>query len=251
MSDYLNELNEGQRAAVLYNDGPSLVIAGAGSGKTRVLTYKIAWLLENGYQPWNILALTFTNKAAREMKERIARQVGDGKARRLWMGTFHSIFLRILHTEAAKLGFTPQFTIYDAADSKSLLRAIIKEMQLDEKTYKPGVVQARISNAKNHLVTPAGYAANREAYEGDCAAKMPAIRDIYRRYWDRCRQADAMDFDDLLIYTYILFRDHPEVLARYQEQFRSATFWSTSTRTPTLPSTASCSSWPKATGMCA
>ena len=220
MSDYLNELNEGQRAAVLYNDGPSLVIAGAGSGKTRVLTYKIAWLLENGYQPWNILALTFTNKAAREMKERIARQVGDGKARRLWMGTFHSIFLRILHTEAAKLGFTPQFTIYDAADSKSLLRAIIKEMQLDEKAYKPGVVQARISNAKNHLVTPAGYAANREAYEGDCAAKMPAIRDIYRRYWDRCRQADAMDFDDLLIYTYILFRDHPEVLARYQEQFR-------------------------------
>ena len=220
MSDYLNELNEGQRAAVLYNDGPSLVIAGAGSGKTRVLTYKIAWLLENGYQPWNILALTFTNKAAREMKERIARQVGDGKAHRLWMGTFHSIFLRILHTEAAKLGFTPQFTIYDAADSKSLLRAIIKEMQLDEKAYKPGVVQARISNAKNHLVTPAGYAANREAYEGDCAAKMPAIRDIYRRYWDRCRQADAMDFDDLLIYTYILFRDHPEVLARYQEQFR-------------------------------
>ena len=220
MSDYLNELNEGQRAAVLYNDGPSLVIAGAGSGKTRVLTYKIAWLLENGYQPWNILALTFTNKAAREMKERIARQVGDGKARRLWMGTFHSIFLRILHTEAAKLGFTPQFTIYDAADSKSLLRAIIKEMQLDEKAYKPGVVQARISNAKNHLVTPAGYAANREAYEGDCAAKMPAIRDIYRRYWDRCRQADAMDFDDLRAISELLFRDHPEVLARYQEQFR-------------------------------
>ena len=220
MSDYLNELNEGQRAAVLYNDGPSLVIAGAGSGKTRVLTYKIAWLLENGYQPWNILALTFTNKAAREMKERIALQVDADRARRLWMGTFHSIFLRILHAEAGRLGFSPQFTIYDAADSKSLIRGIIKEMGLDEKTYKPGVVQGRISNAKNHLVAPAGYAANREAYEGDCAMKMPAIRDIYRRYWDRCRQADAMDFDDLLIYTYILFRDHPEVLAHYQEQFR-------------------------------
>lgn len=220
MSDYINELNEGQRAAVLYNDGPSLVIAGAGSGKTRVLTYKIAWLLENGYQPWNILALTFTNKAAREMKERIARQVGAESARRLWMGTFHSIFLRILHAEAQLLGFTPQFTIYDTADSKSLLRSIIKEMGLDEKVYKPGVVQARISNAKNHLVSPSGYAANKEAYESDSAMKMPAIRDIYRRYWERCRQADAMDFDDLLFYTYLLFRDFPEVLARYQEHFR-------------------------------
>ena len=220
MSDYIQELNEGQRAAVLYNDGPSLVIAGAGSGKTRVLTYKIAWLLENGYQPWNILALTFTNKAAREMKERIARQVGAESARRLWMGTFHSIFLRILHAEAQLLGFTPQFTIYDTADSKSLLRSIIKEMGLDEKVYKPGVVQARISNAKNHLVSPSGYAANKEAYESDSAMKMPAIRDIYRRYWERCRQADAMDFDDLLFYTYLLFRDFPEVLARYQEHFR-------------------------------
>ena len=220
MSDYLNELNEGQRAAVLYNNGPSLVIAGAGSGKTRVLTYKIAWLLENGFRPWNILALTFTNKAAREMKERIALQVGEDLARRLWMGTFHSIFLRILHAEASRLGFSSQFTIYDAADSKSLLRSIIKEMGLDEKVYKPGVVQGRISNAKNHLVDPAGYAANREAHEGDCAMKMPAIRDIYHRYWNRCRQADAMDFDDLLIYTYILFRDHSEVLARYQEQFK-------------------------------
>ena len=220
MSDYIQELNEGQRAAVLYNDGPSLVIAGAGSGKTRVLTYKIAYLLENDYQPWNILALTFTNKAAREMKERIARQVGVERARHLWMGTFHSIFLRILHAEAANIGFTSQFTIYDTADSKSLVRSIIKEMGLDEKVYRPGSVQARISNAKNHLVSPAGYASNKEAYEGDCAAKMPAIRDIYHRYWDRCRQADAMDFDDLLFYTFILFRDHPEVLARYQEQFR-------------------------------
>lgn len=220
MPDYIEELNEGQRNAVLYNDGPSLVIAGAGSGKTRVLTYKIAYLLENGYQPWNILALTFTNKAACEMKERIARQVGPERARHLWMGTFHSMFLRILHVEAGHIGFTSQFTIYDTADSKSLIRSIIKEMGLDEKVYKPGMVQARISNAKNHLVSPAGYANNKEAYEGDRAAKVPALRDIYQRYWERCRQADAMDFDDLLFYTFLLFRDHPEVLARYQDQFR-------------------------------
>ena len=220
MPDYIEELNEGQRNAVLYNDGPSLVIAGAGSGKTRVLTYKIDYLLENGYQPWNILALTFTNKAAREMKERIARQVGPERARHLWMGTFHSMFLRILHVEAGHIGFTSQFTIYDTADSKSLIRSIIKEMGLDEKVYKPGMVQARISNAKNHLVSPAGYANNKEAYEGDRAAKVPALRDIYQRYWERCRQADAMDFDDLLFYTFLLFRDHPEVLARYQDQFR-------------------------------
>lgn len=218
--NYIKELNESQCAAVTYNDGPSLVIAGAGSGKTRVLTYKIAYLLENGYNPWNILALTFTNKAAREMKERIARQVGAERARYLWMGTFHSIFSRILRAEAQYIGFTSQFTIYDTADSKSLLRSIIKEMGLDEKTYKPGTVQARISNAKNHLVTPMGYAANKEAYESDMAVKMPAIRDIYTRYWERCRQAGAMDFDDLLVYTYILFRDYPEVLARYQDQFR-------------------------------
>ena len=220
MPDYIEELNEGQRNAVLYNDGPSLVIAGAGSGKTRVLTYKIAYLLENGYQPWNILALTFTNKASREMKERIARQMGPERARHLWMGTFHSMFLRILHVEAGHIGFTSQFTIYDTADSKSLIRSIIKEMGLDEKVYKPGMVQARISNAKNHLVSPAGYANNKEAYEGDRAAKVPALRDIYQRYWERCRQADAMDFDDLLFYTFLLFRDHPEVLARYQDQFR-------------------------------
>ena len=220
MPDYIEELNESQRAAVLYGDGPSLVIAGAGSGKTRVLTYKIAYLLENGYNPWNILALTFTNKAAREMKERIARQVGEQRARFLWMGTFYSVFSRILRAEASHIGFTSQFTIYDSADSKSLICSIIKEMGLDEKTYKPGSVQARISNAKNHLVSPSGYAANKEAYEGDLAAKMPAIRDIYSRYWERCRQAGAMDFDDLLVYTYILFRDFPDVLARYREQFR-------------------------------
>ena len=220
MTNYIDELNEGQKNAVLYCDGPSLVIAGAGSGKTRVLTYKISYLLEHGFQPWNILALTFTNKAAREMKERIARCVGNECARFLWMGTFHSVFLRILHAEAARLGFSSNFTIYDASDSKSLIRSIIKEMQLDEKQYKPSTIQTRISNAKNYLVSPAAYANNKEAYDGDCAMKMPAIRDIYRRYWDRCRQADAMDFDDLLFYTYILFRDHPEVLARYQAQFQ-------------------------------
>ena len=246
-TNYIEELNESQCAAVTYNDGPSLVIAGAGSGKTRVLTYKIAYLLENGYNPWNILALTFTNKAAREMKERIARQVGMERARYLWMGTFHSIFSRILRAEASYIGFTSKFTIYDTADSKSLLITIIDEVlkekvhedllrkygnrpDLEEKEkakvielkkiYKPGVVQARISNAKNHLVTPTGYAANKEAYEGDMAAKMPAIRDIYTRYWERCRWAGAMDFDDLLVYTYILFRDFPDVLARYRDQFR-------------------------------
>ena len=219
-TNYREELNESQYAAVAYNDGPSLVIAGAGSGKTRVLTYKIAYLLDHGYEPWNILALTFTNKAAREMKERIARQVGMDRARYLWMGTFHSLFSRMLRAEAAHIGFPSQFTIYDASDSKSLVRTIIKEMGLDEKVYKPGSVQARISNAKNHLVTPGAYAANKEAYEGDCAAKMPAIRDIYARYWERCRQSGAMDFDDLLVYTYLLFRDFPEVLERYRQQFR-------------------------------
>ena len=218
--NYIEELNESQCAAVTYNDGPSLVIAGAGSGKTRVLTYKIAYLLENGYNPWNILALTFTNKAAKEMKERIARQVGMERARYLWMGTFHSIFSRILRAEAQYIGFTSRFTIYDTADSKSLLRSIIREMKLDEKKYKPGVIQARISNAKNHLVTPAAYAANKEAYESDMTVGMPAVREIYSRYWERCRQAGAMDFDDLLVYTYLLFRDFPEVLARYREQFR-------------------------------
>lgn len=220
MSNYIEELNESQRAAVLYNDGPSLVIAGAGSGKTRVLTYKIAYLLENGFQPWNILALTFTNKAAREMKERIARQVGEKLAHRLWMGTFHSVFSRILRAEAQQIGFTSSFTIYDSADSKSLIRSIIKEMGLDEKTYRPGSVQARISNAKNHLVSPSGYASNKEAIQSDLAAKMPAVRDIYSHYWERCRQAGAMDFDDLLVYTFILFRDFPDVLTRYSEQFR-------------------------------
>ena len=220
MSDFLQELNESQRAAVLYNDGPALVIAGAGSGKTRVLTYKIAYLLEQGYQPWSILALTFTNKAAREMKERIARQVGQERARQLWMGTFHSLFLRILRTEAKRMGYTSSFTIYDAADSKSLMRAIIKEMGLDDKVYKLGYIQNRISNAKNHLVTCQGYMGSKELYENDKALRMPALRDIYNRYTGRCRQADAMDFDDLLLNTYLLFKDYPEVLEHYRDQFR-------------------------------
>ena len=219
MSNYLDELNESQRVAVTYVDGPSLVIAGAGSGKTRVLTYKIAHLLELGYEPWSILALTFTNKAAREMKERIARQVGE-RARYLWMGTFHSLFSRILRKEASTIGFTSNFTIYDASDSKSLLKSIIKEMQLDDKIYKPGSIQSRISNAKNHLVLPDAYASNPEINRADMDAKVPATRDIYRRYWERCRQSDAMDFDDLLVYTYILFRDYSEIRMRYASQFR-------------------------------
>ena len=219
MTNYLEELNESQRNAVLYNEGPSLVIAGAGSGKTRVLTYKIAYLLERGYTPWSILALTFTNKAAREMKERIARQVGD-QARYLWMGTFHSIFSRILRCEAQAVGFTSNFTIYDSSDSKSLIKSIVKEMQLDDKTYKSGLIQARISNAKNHLVFPDAYVSNAELYQYDLNAKVPATRDIYRQYWERCRQSDAMDFDDLLLYTYMLFRDHPEICRKYAEQFR-------------------------------
>lgn len=216
----LDGLNESQREAVLYIDGPSQVIAGAGSGKTRVLTYKIAYLMDQGYEPWSILALTFTNKAAREMKERIARQVGEEKARYLWMGTFHSIFSRILRAEAERLGFSSDFTVYDAADSKSLLKTIIKEMGLDDKTYRPGLVQSRISQAKNQLVLPVAYASNAECYQSDVEAKVPAIRDIYLRYWERCRQSDAMDFDDLLLYTYLLFEQHADVREKYASRFR-------------------------------
>ena len=219
VNDYLNELNEEQRAAVTYNEGPALVIAGAGSGKTRVLTYKIAHLLNEGYAPWSILALTFTNKAAAEMKSRISRFVGD-RARGLWMGTFHSIFSRILRTEAEQIGFTHNFTIYDASDSKSLIKSIIKEMGLDDKTYKPGTVQSHISNAKNRLLLPSAYAMDAQLRKADEAARMPAIGEIYRRYWERCRQSDAMDFDDLLIYTWMLLDQHPEVRAKYADQFR-------------------------------
>ena len=218
-NDISNELNESQLAAVTYNDGPSLVIAGAGSGKTRVLTYKVAYLMELGLEPWRILALTFTNKAAREMRERIGRRVGEHRARYLWMGTFHSMFLRILRAEAEHIGFAPNFTIYDQTDSKSLLKSIIKEMQLDDKVYKPSVVQCRISNAKNRLMTAQMYAADALAVADDRHAKVPETREIYLRYQERCRQAGAMDFDDILLYTYLLFQNHPEVLARYASQF--------------------------------
>lgn len=220
MTNYLDELNESQRAAVLYNDGPSLVIAGAGSGKTRVLTYKIAYLLDNGYEPWSILALTFTNKAAREMKERIARAVGTEKAKYLWMGTFHSVFARILRTEADALGYSSNFTIYDSSDSKSLIKSLLKELNLDEKVYKPGLIQSRISNAKNHLVSAQAYAASSEFFRSDSEAKIPAMRDIYIRYCERCKQSDAMDFDDLLVNTYLLFKNHPDICEKYADRFR-------------------------------
>ncbi len=218
-TDIKNELNESQLEAVTYNDGPSLVIAGAGSGKTRVLTYKVAYLMELGLEPWRILALTFTNKAAREMRDRIGKRVGEHRARYLWMGTFHSMFLRILRAEAEHIGFAPNFTIYDQTDSKSLLKTIIKEMQLDDKVYKANVIQCRISNAKNRLMTAQMYAADAIAVADDRHAKVPETREIYLRYQERCRQAGAMDFDDILLYTYLLFQNHPEVLARYASQF--------------------------------
>ena len=218
-TDIKDELNGSQLAAVMYNDGPSLVIAGAGSGKTRVLTYKVAHLMELGLEPWRILALTFTNKAAREMRERIGKRVGEHRARYLWMGTFHSMFLRILRAEAGYIGFAPNFTIYDQADSRSLLKTIIKEMQLDDKVYKANVIQSRISNAKNRLMTAQMYAADATAVADDRQAKVPETREIYLRYQERCRQAGAMDFDDILLYTYLLFRDNAEVLARYASQF--------------------------------
>lgn len=216
----LQNLNSAQRDAVLYTDGPQLVIAGAGSGKTRVLTYKIAYLLSQGYEPWRILALTFTIKAANEMKERIARLVGREVAARLWMGTFHSIFSRILHANAERLNFRSDFTIYDTADSRSLLKTIIKEMQLDDKIYKPATVQSIISNAKNALITPSLYSTNAELLEMDRKQKRPMMHNIYRTYWERCFRAGAMDFDDLLLYTNILFRDHPDVAQKYRDLFR-------------------------------
>ena len=218
-TDISNELNESQFEAVTYNDGPSLVIAGAGSGKTRVLTYKVAHLMELGLEPWRILALTFTNKAAREMRERIGNRVGDHRARYLWMGTFHSMFLRILRSEAEYIGFAPNFTIYDQTDSRSLIKTIVKEMQLDDKVYKPNVIQCRISNAKNRLMTAQMYAADAIAVADDRQAKVPETREVYLRYQERCRQAGAMDFDDILLYTYLLFQNHPEILARYASQF--------------------------------
>ena len=213
------ELNDSQREAVLCIDAPSLVIAGAGSGKTRVLTYKIAYLLEQGMQPWNILALTFTNKAAREMRERIAALVSPEKAAKLWMGTFHSIFARILRVEGNRLGYDDNYTIYDSSDSLSLLKLIIREMQLDEKVYKPSAIQNRISAAKNHLVLPSGYASVREFRESDDYMRRTLTPEIYKRYQERCKQANAMDFDDLLLNTWLLFEQHPEVAAAWQDRF--------------------------------
>ena len=219
MQNYLNELNEPQRQAVENINGASLIIAGAGSGKTRVLTYRITHLLKNGIRPGSILALTFTNKAAREMKDRIAKMVGPNTARYLWMGTFHSIFARILRTESEVLGYPSNFTIYDSADSKSLIKTIIKDLNLDDKVYKPGVVSSRISAAKNNLVSSEVYASLPEIAEYDQSIKMPLISLIYKEYAKRCFLAGAMDFDDLLMKTNTLFRNHPEILEKYQRIF--------------------------------
>ena len=218
--NYLDELNAAQRAAVEYNDGPQLVIAGAGSGKTRVLTYKIAYLLEHGVHAGNILALTFTNKAAREMKSRIANLVGEQVARYLWMGTFHSICTRILRQEAELIGYTRDFTIYDTTDSKSVIKHIVKDMQLDEKTYKPSVVLSRISLAKNQLLSPTSYSSNRDYTMQDRFARIPEVSRIYAEYNRRLKACNAMDFDDLLFMTNTLFKNHEEVLHKYQEFFR-------------------------------
>lgn len=220
MEEYIKELNKQQQDAVLYCDGPQLVIAGAGSGKTRVLTYKIVHLLCHGYEPWRILALTFTNKAAREMRERIESLVGDITASKIWMGTFHSIFARILRINAERIGFKSDFTIYDSADSKSLVKTIIKDMDLDDKVYKPSTVLGAISMAKNALISPTTYAQNREIMEADRRAKRPRMVEVYRAYCHRCFVAGAMDFDDLLYYTNVLLRDNPDILRHYQEYFR-------------------------------
>jgi DNA helicase-2/ATP-dependent DNA helicase PcrA len=217
-TDILQQLNESQRVAVEYCDGASLVIAGAGSGKTRVLTYKIAWLMQQGMKPWQILALTFTNKAAREMKERISRLVGGDDARYLQMGTFHSVFARILRAEADKIGFNPNFTIYDQSDARSLVKTIIKEMQLDDKVYKPSSVADRISMAKNHLLLPQAYQQSAWARD-DASQKRPQVSNIYIRYAERCRQANAMDFDDLLVQTWVLFQNHEDIRRKYVEKF--------------------------------
>ena len=217
--DLLKDLNESQRAAVEYITGPSLVIAGAGSGKTRVLTYKIAYLLQQGMKPWSIMALTFTNKAAREMKDRIGKLVGEDLSAHLYMGTFHSIFSRILRAEADQLGFHSNFTIYDETDSRSLLKTIVKELGLDDKVYKPAVVHARISKAKNNLMSPESYMADQDTYQQDLHAKMPEIGKIYAVYIQRCKQSNAMDFDDLLTLTYQLFRDHDDIRRKYADRF--------------------------------
>ena len=219
LNDLNNDLNESQRKAVEYIDGPSLVIAGAGSGKTRVLTYKIAYLLQQGVKPWNIMALTFTNKAAREMKERIGKLVGQDLAQHLYMGTFHSIFSRILRSEAQHIGFTNNFTIYDETDSRSLIKTIVKELGLDEKAYKPASVHSRISMAKNNLMSAENYARDKDLYQADQRAKMPRVGDIFITYVQRCQQANAMDFDDLLTLTFKLFQEHEDIRKKYADRF--------------------------------
>ena len=217
--DLLKDLNEAQRAAVEYIDGPSLVIAGAGSGKTRVLTYKIAYLLSQGMKPWSIMALTFTNKAAREMKERIGKLVENDLAQHLYMGTFHSIFSRILRAEAEHIGFNNNFTIYDESDSRSLIKAIVKEMGLDDKKYKPAAVHAKISMAKNNLMSAAAYESDAAIFEQNKRAQMPEVGKIFVAYVQRCKQANAMDFDDLLTLTYQLFREHEDIRHKYAARF--------------------------------
>ena len=217
--DLLKDLNEAQQQAVSYIDGPSLVIAGAGSGKTRVLTYKIAYLLQQGMKPWSIMALTFTNKAAREMKERIGKLVGNDLAQHLYMGTFHSIFSRILRAEAEHIGFNSNFTIYDESDSRSLIKAIVKEKGLDEKTYKPAAVHAKISKAKNNLQSAEAYEADADIFMQNKRSNMEKMGEVYREYVQRCKQANAMDFDDLLVLTFQLFRDHEEVRRKYADRF--------------------------------
>ncbi|MBN2639687.1 MAG: UvrD-helicase domain-containing protein [Bacteroidales bacterium] len=220
MEDYLKGLNKEQYNAVVNTDGPVMVIAGAGSGKTRVLTFRVAHLLQKGIDPFNILALTFTNKAAREMKERVIKLIGDGEARNVWMGTFHSVFAKILRFEGQHLGYPSNFTIYDSDDTKKLIKNIITDMKLDPKTYAPNFVRARISMAKSHLIGPEEYANNTEITEADKSGAKPLIKDIYKTYNLRLKRSDAMDFDDLLFNTYILFRDFAEVLYKYQQKFK-------------------------------
>ena len=220
MHNYLDELNGAQKEAVINYKGASLVIAGAGSGKTRVLTYRITHLLAQGIPAYKILALTFTNKAAAEMKSRIAKMVGNETARFLWMGTFHSIFARILRSEAEHLGYSSNFTIYDTIDSKNLIKKIIKELGLDDKTYKPNEIYGRISSAKNNLITAKAYSSNQQIIIQDQKSKRSRVTDIYTIYANRCKKADAMDFDDLLLNTNILFRDFPNVLEKYQDKFQ-------------------------------
>ncbi|MEY4110962.1 MAG: hypothetical protein RLZZ46_1317, partial [Bacteroidota bacterium] len=218
--DILGTLNESQRKAVLNTEGPMMIVAGAGSGKTRVITFRIAHLIHKGVDPFNILALTFTNKAAKEMKDRISAMLGNADARNLWMGTFHSVFAKILRVESDRIGYPQDFTIYDTEDSKNLLKAIIKELNLDDKHYKPSMVYGRISSAKNNLISWQAYQRNAEILAHDESSRLPLCGKIYEIYSNRCFRSAAMDFDDLLFNTNVLFKDHPDVLNKYQHRFR-------------------------------